>query len=226
MKTVLLFCAALAAVAPARAQIFRPGAVNGAILGGIAGAVIGNNSGSLHHNGWQGAAIGATAGLLLGAATDDSRYGGAYVYRTVPRGYGYYSDYGYSHTPRYSVSIGYGGYGYGSYGYGGYAYGYPDYRGTGLLLGGITGAIIGNNSRGFHHNAWRGAAWGAGLGYLFGAIAEDNARYREVIVERPAAYVPQAPATQTPAQNITIINNYYNTPATPMSSANGLFGRN
>lgn len=235
MKTVLLLCAAFAAVAPARAQILRPASVNGAVLGGLAGAVIGNNSGSLHHNAWRGAAIGATAGALVGASLDHSRYGGAYVYRTAPRGYVSYGNYGYSHSPRYAVSVGYGygyrGYGYGydygyGYGDGGYVYGYPNYRGSGVLIGGIAGAIIGNNSRAFHHNAWRGAAWGAGLGYIFGAIADSNARYREVVVERPAAYVPQAPATQTPAQNITIINNYYNAPATPMSSANGLFGRN
>jgi hypothetical protein len=31
-----------------------------------------------------------------------------------------------------------------------------------------------------------------------------------------------APAQQQP---VTIINNYYNAPATPMSAANGLFGR-
>ena len=38
----------------------------------------------------------------------------------------------------------------------------------------------------------------------------------------------QAPAVQTQAQpqQVTIINNYYNAPATPMSSANSLFGRN
>jgi len=70
------------------------------------------------------------------------------------------------------------------------------------------------------------AAWGAGLGYLFGAIAENNARYR--VVEQPV-YIQQttpAPVVGAQPQNITIINNYYNTPATPMSAANGLFGRN
>ncbi len=51
-------------VVPVSAQVFRPETVNGAVLGGIAGAVIGNNSGSLNHNAWKGAAIGAVAGLL------------------------------------------------------------------------------------------------------------------------------------------------------------------
>src|SRR5476649_1893063 len=75
MKTPLFLGLALLALVPAQAQIFRPAAVNGAILGGLAGAIIGHNSGSLHHNGWQGAAIGAGAGLLFGAATDISGYG-------------------------------------------------------------------------------------------------------------------------------------------------------
>jgi len=208
------------AFAPAQAQVFRPAAVNGALLGGIAGAIIGNNSGSLHHNAWQGAAIGAGAGLLLGSAIDADRgdvwYGAGvaaprtYVYRNGPgyRGGSIYRSYPYS---------------------GGYYYSRPDYRGTGVFLGGLTGAIIGNNSRGFHHDTWRGAAWGAGLGYIFGSIAEDNVRYRAAVVEPPPVYI-QAPATPAPAvaqppQQVTIINNYYNAPATPMSAANGLFGR-
>ena len=43
--------------------------------------------------------------------------------------------------------------------------------------------------------------------------------------QNPAAGAPAAAAPATP-QNVTIINNYYNAPATPMSAANGLFGRN
>src|SRR4051812_8778670 len=103
MKTLLSLGLAFLALAPAQAQIFRPEAVNGALLGGIAGAVIGNNSGSLHHNAWQGAAIGAGAGLLLGNAIGDSRddrewrgtqvpSGRIYVERRSPvtyRSYGY-----------------------------------------------------------------------------------------------------------------------------------------
>ena len=64
MKTPVYLCLALLAVAPASAQVFRPETVNGAVLGGIAGAVIGNNSRSLGHNAWRGAAYGAGAGLL------------------------------------------------------------------------------------------------------------------------------------------------------------------
>lgn len=218
MKTILSLAVALVALVPAQAQLFRPASVNGALLGGLAGAIIGNNSGSLHHNGLQGAAIGAGAGLLIGSAIDADRRNvwhdsGAsaprsYVYRNGPSYRGYSYPYG-----------------------GGYYYSRPDYRGTGVILGGIGGAIIGNNSRGFRHNSWRGAAWGAGLGYIIGAIAEDNVRYRyrepvvesvPVVIQAPSS---PAPAVSQPPQQVTIINNYYNTPAAPMAAANGLFGR-
>lgn len=67
MKTPIALALAFLAVVPSQAQIFRPEAASGAFGGGIAGAIIGRNSGSLHHNGWQGAAIGATAKLFLGS---------------------------------------------------------------------------------------------------------------------------------------------------------------
>ncbi len=205
MKTTIAFALALLALAPAQAQIFRPDSVNGVVLGGIAGAIIGHNSGSLNHNAWQGAAIGAGTGLLLGSIIGESRYQnarantqvpmpGAYVYRDTP----YYYDGG----PEY-------------------AYDRPDYAVTGTLLGGIAGAIIGNNSRG--HNAWRGAAIGAGAGYLFGSIAENNARRREAAA---AQAVAARPAPAAAPQNVTVINNYYGTSAAaPMAQANALFGR-
>ena len=210
MKTTIALALALLALVPAQAQVFRPASVGGVVLGGIAGAIIGNNSGSLHHNAWQGAAIGAGAGLLFGSALGESRYQnawantqvtvpGAYVYRDSP----YYYDGG----P-------------------GYAYDRPDYAATGTLLGGIAGAIIGNNSRG--HNAWRGAAIGAGAGYLFGSIAESNARRREAATAQiaPASPAPAATAPAAAPQNVTVINNYYgNSAPAPMAQANALFGR-
>ncbi|HEX2854411.1 MAG TPA: YMGG-like glycine zipper-containing protein [Opitutaceae bacterium] len=215
MKTFLTLGFALIALVPAQAQIFRPQAVNGALIGGLAGAIIGNNSGS--HNAWRGAAIGAGAGLLIGSAIDDARYdrgwqGGyrrgpdLYVYRHAP-----VVRYGYSHShyPQRAPS---------------YYYSRPDYRSSGVFWGGLSGAIIGNNSGAFRHNAWRGAAWGAGLGYIFGSIAEQNARARAVIQESPAVVIP-SPAPVVQPRQVTIINNYYNAPTTPMSSANGLFGR-
>jgi hypothetical protein len=205
MKTTIAFALALLALAPAQAQIFRPETAGGVVLGGIAGAIVGNNSGSLHHNAWQGAAIGAGVGLLFGSALGESRYQdawantqvplpGAYVYRDAPA----YYDVGPA-----------------------YAYDRPDYAATGTLLGGIAGAIIGNNSHG--HNAWRGAAIGAGAGYLFGSIAENSARRREAA----AAQVATASPAPAPApQNVTVINNYCgNSAPAPMAQANALFGR-
>lgn len=93
-----------------------------------------------------------------------------------------------------------------------------------VLLGGVTGAIIGHNSG--SHNAWRGAAIGAGTGYVLTRIAEAPAPRPVVIAQpAPAVYATQQPAAPAP-QNVTIINNYYyNAPATPMSGANAMFGR-
>lgn len=217
MKAFLTLGFAFVALTSAQAQIFRPQAVNGALIGGLAGAIIGNNSGS--HNAWRGAAIGAGAGLLIGSAIDDARYdrgwrGGyhrgpeVYVYRRPPV---VHYGYGYHHHPR-RVS------------YPHYYHTRPDYRASGVFWGGLSGAIIGHNSRVFRHDAWRGAAWGAGLGYIFGSIAEQNARARAVIENSPAVVIP-SPAPIVQPQQVTIINNYYNTPTTPMSAANGLFGR-
>lgn len=263
----------MVAFVPARAQILRPEAVNGAVLGGIAGAVIGHNSGDLRHNAWKGAAIGAGAGLILGEMVGNANasaratsvpvaHRGGYVYRDRPevyvgieygRGSRYAgSRYGHGRHPGAYRNYHYGhpGYGWNAYGYGavpvygyypGYGAGYPYYESygvyrpasaasTGLLLGALAGGIIGHNSGDFRHNGWRGAAWGAGTGWLLGSIVDAH---RPVTVYEPApVVVPQSPAVQAPAasapaapaQPITIINNYYNSPS-PMSAANGLFGR-
>lgn len=250
MKTSLSLCLALLAVTSTRAQVFRPEAVNGALLGGIAGAVIGNNSGDLRHNAWKGAAIGAGAGLILGEAIGNANASarntqvggpaGGYAYRDGPAvsvGVGYGRGY-YGHGGYYR---GYGGYGYRAavpvYGYyDGYGAGYPYYTtgyygsgsaaANGLWLGALAGGIIGHNSGDFRHNGWRGAAWGAGAGWLLGSLIDAN---RRVVYEpAPPVYqapaVPAQPAAQAAPQSVTIINNYYNA-STPMSAANGLFGR-
>lgn len=247
MKTLTSLCVALLGLVPAQAQVLSPQTVQGAVLGGVAGAVIGNNSGSLNHNAWKGAAIGAGVGALLGSTVGNSTPGpvnadvrvgvgigsGGYIYRGRPGiygghrggprgGVGYYGMVG----PSYGIySDGYYGAGYYGSPYG-YDYGYGNYASNGLWLGALAGGIIGNNSGAFHHNAWRGAAWGAGLGLLLGSVAEAN-RPR-VIYQQPAMVVPQsaAPAAVAPAAApVTIINNnYYGTPS-PMSGANGLFGR-
>ena len=242
MKTfAAAFVSASFSVASLQAQILQPSTVNGAVLGGVAGAVIGKNSGDLHHNAWRGAAIGTVAGAVVGSAVGSSREHASYDRNHVGVSIGYGGYYG---RPRwggrnYSGApwLGYG-YDFHNYGYD-YDYGYPStyYRSSydsdyyyqpshstsGLLLGGITGAIIGNNSR--SHNAWRGAALGGGAGWLLGTIADQNYRRRVVEVRpqlEPAETTP-AHATNSP-QNVTIINNYYGN-STAMSSANSLFGR-
>jgi hypothetical protein len=130
--------------------------------------------------------------------------------------YGYYSGYGAGY-PYYT-----------DYGYSG-SYGSGSAAGNGLVLGALAGGIIGHNSGDLRHSAWRGAAWGAGLGWLLGSVADANRR--RVSYETAPVVVQQAPVSQVQAQPpaqaqqpVTIINNYYNT-TTPMTSANGLFGR-
>jgi uncharacterized membrane protein len=218
-------------------------AVPGALVGGLAGAIIGNNSRG--HNGARGAAIGAASGLLLGSIADANAVRSTPVYDSV-----YSSDVPHS-APAAYVSGG-------------------NRAVQGALIGGLAGAIIGNNSRG--HNGARGAVIGATTGLVLGSMAGDHGygrpvygrpggsyrvgigygyghgrgwdhRYRggfypraygsiywepePVVIERPVTVVQPAPAyTPAPApQQITIINNYYGSDATAMSSANSLFGR-
>lgn len=242
MKTLISFGVMLLAMAAAaHAQVFRPQTVNGALVGGLAGAVIGNNSGD--HNGARGAALGALAGGLIGStmgnpysSRTDIRIGvqhGGYVYRDRPgfyRGYrgGPHGRIGYH--PGFLPTYGYYGANYSGGYYGTVVYdspyvgSYGNYATNGLWLGALTGAVIGNNSRAFHHSAGRGALWGAGVGLLLGSVAEANRR--PIVYEQPAVVAPQtAPAAPAAPAPVTIINNnYYGTPP-PMSAANGLFGR-
>lgn len=141
---------------------------------------------------------------------------GGYVYRAGPIGYA-----GYSRGYRGGWDAGY----YGDYGVVYPSYGYGGYASDGLWLGALAGGIIGNNSGAFHHSAWRGAAWGAGLGWLLGTVAEAN---RPAVVYAPQTAVTPAPVAASQAasapQQVTIINNYYGN-ASPMSGANAMFGR-
>jgi uncharacterized protein YcfJ len=70
MKTVLLLILAGALVVPARAQLFGPESLTGALLGGVAGGVIGHNNGRKTA---EGAAIGAGVGAVLGAIVGNER---------------------------------------------------------------------------------------------------------------------------------------------------------
>jgi uncharacterized protein YcfJ len=267
MKTALSVGLLVLSFASAQAQVFRPAAVNGAVLGGVAGAVIGHNSGDLRHNAWKGAALGAGAGLLVGQAIDNSRTSrinydtGAYVAHapgysyggyspSVSIGYsrGYYSGHRYyGYRDRWSRGGSYwGGYvgpvysSYPSYGYyDGYGADYPYYGSSGsyrtsgaangLLLGALAGGVIGHNSGDFRHNGWRGAAWGAGLGWLLGTIADSRREAVTTYAAQPT--VVQAPATAVsavPVQPVTapVVSSSASRASSPMSSANSLFGRN
>ena len=221
MKTSLVLCFAALLCVSGHAQVFRPEMVNGAVIGGLAGAVIGNNSGDLHHNGARGAAIGAVAGAVIGSAIGESREHSGYhstqaSYRnhsglrsSISIGVGYGSG-GYWGSPyRHRASYGYPVYSYGyspryGYGYGYYApvyssyydddYGSPSRAVSGALLGGIAGAIIGNNSG--HGDGLRGAAIGAGAGLLLGSLADSANRDR--VVEAVPVYREQAAAAPAP----------------------------
>jgi uncharacterized protein YcfJ len=213
MKTLICILAVVCAAVPTHAQLFTPSTVGGAALGAVAGGVIGNNTGS-RTNGTEGAVIGAVAGGLLGSAYAQSRRETVY-YGNGASAPGYYYSSGpdyapstYRHTP---------------------AYARPSRTATTTLLGGVAGAIIGHNNG---RRAWQGAAIGAGSGYVLGRLSEPSPAQRPVSAgyapyhhyRQPSAVVSH-PATQAAPQQITIINNYYGTAATPMSSANTLFGR-
>ena len=217
MRKLILAGLVALSILPAQAQWLSPDAFGGAVWGGLLGGIIGHNSG--RHTG-EGIAIGAGAGLLLGALSGAGRGES-----------GYYPNYGAAPS-----------YGYGpSYGYEYRDYSRPNYAGSGAVLGGIAGAVIGNNSG---HRGLAGAAIGAGAGLVLGSLAEQSARRQEVSraygstpvqstpsYQPPAPYystipnapaVPNAPVVPPAPQHSTIVNP---NPASPMSRANSLFGR-
>ena len=209
--------------ASAQAQVFRPETVSGAVLGGLAGAVMGNNSGDLGHNAWRGAAIGTAAGALLGSAVGAERESREWRNTQVPppvyvtrspsiyarRPVTYVSDTRWDSPVRYD-----------------HRRRETNPRVTGALLGGLAGAIIGHNDG---RHGWEGAAYGAGAGLILGSIWDRadrrrDDRVREVRYIAPA--VETAPTAAPTAVPTTItINNYYYGPASGASSANALFGR-
>lgn len=216
MKTTFALALAVVAFAPVQAQTLRPEIVTGTLLGGAAGAIIGHNSGDLHHNGWRGAAIGAGAGLLLGsmaAQANDRYYSTQVPVPDAPRTYVYREAPVYYQEPTFATRASERG----------------DYRTNGLLLGALAGGIIGHNSGDLRHNGWRGAAIGAGVGYLLGAVAENNARKREAleakaVVAQPAPVYTAPAANESDAAAVTVPTAAPST-ASSMSAANSLFGR-
>jgi uncharacterized protein YcfJ len=198
MKKILLTCLAVAALLPARAQLFGPESLGGAFWGSLIGGIAGSDS----HHGFsgKGAAIGAGVGLVAGALVGESRRHNASYYDSP--GYA-----GYAYTPAPSVSFGYG---YGHYGHSSYVYYSPNrycapnyyYRSTrpnyavgGTLLGAASGALIGAGT----HDAGKGAAIGAAAGLVLGGVAEASAQRRE----QRAAAVQSAASEQVPVQSQT-----------------------
>jgi len=208
MFRVAVALAALAVGTTARAQTFRPR------VGPMSHAhpPAGIERTAWHHGGWDD--------------RDDWRGRDRWSVSA-----GFWPDYYYGYSPAcysYAPAVGYADYDYGydnGYGYDdGYGYARPSYATNGLWLGALTGAILGNNTGSLGHNAWRGAAWGAGLGWLLGTVADVN-RSRAVsaptVAAQPAPVTTAAPAPQPAPATVA-------TPpvaATPMSAANALFGR-
>ena len=187
MKKLLLTCLTVAALFPARAQLFSPESLSGAFWGSLIGGIAGSDC----RRGFSGngAAIGAGVGLVAGALVGESR-----------RNH-YYDSPGYAYPTAPSVSFGYG---YGHCGSPGYVYYSPNrycapnyyYRSTrphyavgGTLLGAASGALIGAGTR----DAGKGAAIGAAAGLVLGSVAEASAQRRE---QRTAAVVQSVPAPQ------------------------------
>ena len=94
---------------------------------------------------------------------------------------------------------------------------------TGFWLGALAGGILGHNSGDLGHNAWRGAALGAGAGLLLGSVVEASrtapVSYREIPPPAPPVTGFQPPA----AVPVRVVR-----PAgeiSPLAEANVLFGR-
>jgi hypothetical protein len=235
MKTTFCLLLALATLTSARAEIFRSGQSHAARRDGDVSAHRTSGHRDNDHRDYGRRDYGrhdygrdhhrTHVSVGIGYGRNYSFYGGPGYYGHG-YGYGYYTPY--RAWPSYSYYPGYGAdYPY----YGSYGYGNGSYATNGLLLGALAGGIIGHNSGDFRHNGWRGAAWGAGLGWLLGAVADSNRRpvvYQTApVVAQPAALMqaPAQPAVPTQAQQpqqLTIINNYF---YSPMSGANTLFGR-
>jgi uncharacterized protein YcfJ len=176
MKRLVLTLLVVAALIPARAQLFSPEAFSGAAFGSWIGALAGSDC---HGLSGEGAAIGAGVGLLVGAIAGEANrqnYSEAPVYYvptapTVSLGYGYSvggsSAYVY-YSPNYYTAPGYY-----------YQPARPNHAVNGSMLGAASGALIGSAN----HNAGQGAAIGAAAGLVLGGIAEHSARKQERRVE-------------------------------------------
>lgn len=209
MKTCLAVCLALLAVLPASAQVLHPHAVRVGERHRVS-----HHSGhgwNRHHSGWRGS-YGFGTGLLFGSLAAGA-YDGGYGWVDAPGVYVYRRPFAYGYGPTY-------------YSYAGdvdRGYSRPNYATSGLWLGALAGAVLGNNSGDLGHNAWRGAALGGAAGLLLGSVAERQAQQREAAV----VSAPPSPIVTQPAVGPTVRPS--NQPPAPapsaMTAANNLFGR-
>ncbi len=224
MKIIALcFGLAAALASSAYGQLFRPETVRGAVLGGVAGAVIGHNDG---RHGWEGAAYGAAAGALIGSWVGESHE--RHAPPTPRRVYGpaaYRAPfYHYSHRQPGIAgrSVWHPGSVYRERPYGA-GWRRPGAVRTGVLLGGLAGAIIGHNQ---DRRGWEGAAYGAGAGWLLGSIVEQSRQRADSMRTNETESIPQVYRSPEVAPTTVIHHHYYgNAQPGAMAPANGLFGR-
>ncbi len=105
----------------------------------------------------------------------------------------------------------------------------PNYAASGLLLGALAGAVIGNNSGDLGNSAWRGAALGGVAGLAAGATVENRARERErreaaAAVDEPRVEPAVREENQVPAAR-DAPRPATNEKSSRMAEANRLFGR-
>ncbi len=180
-----------ATVIPARAQLFSSESVGGALVGGLAGGLIAGR----HHAG-EGIAIGAGAGLVLGALASgyERRYDGPYA----PAYYESRPNYAVTGTIVGGVA-------------GGLIGGASRHTGAGIAIGAGTGLLLGSVAE---SEARRRAAL---TPYYF-----YSPQPVYVVAAPPATGLPAAP---TFAQATTSGAEGGSAAPTAMSGANSLFGR-
>ena len=189
MKKLICILVVAGIAEPVRAQWPTRDVFGSAVWGGLIGGIIGHNH---HGQTAEGVAIGAGAGLLLGALANADR-----------------PSYGYAAPP--------------------YRYGTTSYAGTGAILGGIAGGVIGHNH---HRQTAEGIAIGAASGMILGAMADQATRTRSVnsyaVTEVPAVVsAPVVSVSNSTVQTLALAPAAVpaSPPSSPMASANSLFGR-
>lgn len=243
----VLLILALACQLPARAELFRPATVKGALIGGVAGAVIGHNN---DRRGWEGAAYGMAAGAIVGSIVGEAR---AHDHQPRPYrsyrygrhrgwdshahwhlGLGYHRAYParwhhlghrsvYDHGPSWAWHTGhYDRHPWGTW-HGRQARQHRHYhdhrRHPSYAARGIFWGGLAGAIIGHNHgrHGWEGAGYGAAGGYILGSLADARARQRAAEAEAAEAW---ARAAMRPTQGAARVNiTINNTIVTPASAS-------